>query len=272
MSTNYNNNSEEDNFLFGKNKELPFIVPQGYFDLFASQLINKIEALEELSEFETLASINKQTAFAVPENYFNGIENLLQDKNELAEFATLNKITKPVFKSLSADYANELNTDIIRKIEIADELKEYETLYAIDKQNIFTVATGYFDSIADDVKEKIYSDSHQKESIFERILKSVLKPKMAFAYSFVIILVTGSILYYKHNDHSETITQPSGDCKTLACLEKNEILNEKNVHQFDDDNLYEMVDVDQLDKQISGKIESDSVKVNKNDHIDSIGK
>jgi hypothetical protein len=64
----------------------------------------------------------------------------------------------------------------------------------------------------------------------------------------------------------------SGDCKTLACLEKNELLNEKNIRDFDEDNLYEMVDVEQLDKQISEKETSDSVNLNKNSLPDSTHK
>jgi hypothetical protein len=69
------NNIEEENFLFGKNKELPFIVPQGYFDSFTATLINKVEALEELGEFAMLLSIDKKVAFSVPENYFSSVEN-----------------------------------------------------------------------------------------------------------------------------------------------------------------------------------------------------
>lgn len=263
MSQDQNNIGEE-NFLFGKNKELPFVVPEGYFDLFTIKLINKIEALEELGEFATLSSIDKKVAFSIPENYFNSIENSLEEENELAAFSVLNSIPKPVLKPLSVQYIDELNACIIRKAEIADELKEYQTLYAIDKQNNFTVAPSYFDSVADDVKERIYANNDEKVSVFERILQTIFKPKVAFAYSIAILLIAGSAWYFNHD--SQTMIQgTSVDCKTLACLEKNELLNEKNVRDFDEDNLYEMVDVDQLNKQISGKTASDSVNVNKID-------
>lgn len=258
------NNIEEENFLFGKNKELPFIVPQGYFDSFATILINRIEAMEELNEFETLKSLDKKTAFSVPENYFNAIENGLEQENELAAFSVLNSIPKPQFKPLSAQYVDELNASVIRKAEIADEIKEYKTLYAIDKQNNFAVVPGYFDSIADEVKERIHSTATEQVSIFGRILQTIFKPKIAFAYSVVILLIAGSAWYFNRDTHT-MIQGSSGDCKTLACLEKNELINEKNVRDFDEDNLYEMVDVEQLDKQISGTTDKTSDSVNKKD-------
>jgi hypothetical protein len=256
------NSIEEENFLFGKNKELPFVVPGGYFESFAAILINKIEALEELREFATLSNIDKKTVFSVPENYFNSIENILEKESELEEFSVLNSISKQVLKPLSTQYTDELKASIIRKAKIADELKEYKTLYAIDKQNNFTVAPGYFDSVADDVKERVYANNDQKTSIFERILEIILKPKIAFAYSIAILLIAGSAWYFNRNTHT-MIEGSSGDCKTLACLEKNELLKEKNIRDFDEDNLYEMVDVEQLDKQLTGKTVSDSLKVNK---------
>ena len=258
------NNIEEENFLFGKNKELPFIVPQGYFDSFAAILINRIEAMEELTEFEILKSLDKKTAFSVPENYFNSIDNNLEQENELAAFSVLNSIPKPVLKPLSAQYTDELNISMMRKAEIADEIKEYKTLYAIDKQNSFTVAPGYFDSIADDVKERIHSTATENVSLFARILQIIFKPKIAFAYSIVILLISGSVWYFNRDTHT-MIQGSSGDCKTLACLEKNELINEKNVRDFDEDNLYEMVDVELLDKQISGKTVKTSNNLNKKD-------
>jgi len=51
---------------------------------------------------------------------------------------------------------------------------------------------------------------------------------------------------------------------TLACLEKNEILNEKNIQDFDDESLYEMVDEALLDEQLSeDETSEDSLNTNK---------
>jgi hypothetical protein len=266
------NNREEENFLFGKNKELPFVVPKGYFYSLTAIIINKIEALEELGEFETLKSLDKKNVFTIPENYFGSAEDTVADENELAAFSVLNSIAKPVLKPLSAQFTEELNASVIRKAEIADEIKEYKTLYAIDKQNSFAVAPGYFDSVADEVKERIYSGNEGKFSIFTIILQTILKPRVAIAYSFAILIIAGSVWYYNRETTYTMIQGGSGDCKTLACLEKNELLNEKNIRDFDEDNLYEMVDVEQLDKQISEKETSDSVNLNKNSLPDSTHK
>jgi hypothetical protein len=261
MSVNYNNHSEEENFLFGKNKELPFIVPNGYFDSLTAIIINKIEALKELAEFETLSGIDKKTAFSVPENYFNSVENVVETENELTAFSVLNSISKPEFKPLSNVYSDELKASIIKKSEIVDELKQYQTLYAIDKKNNFAVAPEYFDAVADAVKERLYATSN-KVSVFARILSSILKPKIAIAYSIAILLIAGGVWYFNRDSYT-MVKGTSVDCKTLACLEKNEILNEKNIPNFDDENLLDMVDVEQLDKQIS---DTDSVTVNNTIH------
>ena len=45
-----------------------------------------------------------------------------------------------------------------------------------------------------------------------------------------------------------------GDCKTLACLERQEILNNnKVISNFDEDQLMDLVDVKSLDKQLNSK-------------------
>ena len=54
----------------------------------------------------------------------------------------------------------------------------------------------------------------------------------------------------------------TNDCKTLACLERNEILNNnKVITNFDEDQLMDLVDVNTLNQQLNSKkekISSDS--------------
>jgi len=248
MSDNNLNNLglEEENYLFGKNKEVRFTTPAGYFHSLSDRIINKIEAAEEVSEFSILSSLDKQPIFGVPANYFTKAENEIEYKTELAELGELSKIDKPVLNSLQAEYFDSLKEKITRKVELQDELKEYATLYAMDKQLNFEVSVDYFDNVANRIKEKIHSTSQPKLSIIDRILFYVLKPKYSLAFGVVVIVGISSIIYF---NRPNTIIE-SGDCKTLACLEKREMLNEHTIREMDDDNLYEMVDVDKLDMQL----------------------
>ena len=260
MDKNNNIEMEDENFLFRKNKELPFITPSHYFDSLADRIINKVEAIEEVNEFGVLASLNKQPEFIVPENYFTKAENEIEHKAELAGLEELSKIPKPSLKPLSAEYFDSLKEKITNRVEIEDELKTYATLYSLDKQNAFEVSTDYFDTIADKVKERVHSTSRSRIPVLEQILQRFLKPKYSLAFGIAVIIGVGTIFYF-HNQ--ETII-PSGDCKTLACLEKREMLNDHTIREMDDDNLIDMVDVDKLDAQITKGIVKDSSVNNKN--------
>jgi hypothetical protein len=113
----------------------------------------------------------------------------------------------------------------------------------------------------DEVKEKIHTANQPIPTIFQTIFEQLslllFKPKMAFALSFVLVIGFTAIWYLNKNDSPIQ----TGDCKTLACLEKNELLNENNIRDFDDENLYDMVDEEMLDKQMSGEgTDKDSLK------------
>jgi len=252
MSNNYNNQNEEENFSFDKDKKNPFSMPDDYFNSFANKMKIKLELEEELKEFSVLASIPKQNTFALPQNYFAKAEIKLEHSLELQSYAVLNTIKKPELKTEAQEYF-ELNTQkTVNAIEIVEELKPYATLYSLDKQKAFAIPADYFDAVADRVKEKYYSLSVEKTSVFQQVLAFIFKPKVALAYSLVLIIGVASFFYF--NQTSTVI----GDCQTLACLEKKELLNEKNSTQFTEDDLYEMIDVDALDKQLNGETTPDN--------------
>ena len=258
MSENNNIEKDYENFLFGKNKEVPFIVPPHYFNSLEQRIINKIEAAEETSEFSILSNISKEKEFIIPENYFNDVENKIEYAIELSELGELSKIAKPALSELSPEYENSFRDRIINKIEFQEELKEFSTLYALDKQQNFEIHADYFDTVAANVKEKIHSKTNSGVSVLEEIAYFILKPTFRFAFGIVVITGIAAVFYLKNN----TAKINDGDCKTLACLEKREMLNEHTIRDMDDDNLYDMVDVDKLDKQITKGASADSSAVN----------
>ena len=280
MTTNYNNQSEEENFLFGKDKKNPFAVPQGYFESLSAKVLNKIEVEEELKQYAVLSALtppqpsllrqmlrinSERGPFIVPENYFIKNENLLEYRYELATFNALASIPKPVLKPLSEEYLDSLSAKILKQIEVADELKEYSMLSELQKEKVFVVAPDYFETIADKVKERYHSSKREKISVVEQVLSLLFKPKMAFAYSMVLIVGIGMFFFF-NKPNTVTIPAETGDCKTLACLERKELLNDHTIQNLDEENLYDLVDADQLDKQLSDT--KDSVATN----IDSVPK
>lgn len=254
-----NKNIEEGNYLFGDNKQVAFTMPTDYFNALEQRIINKIEAAEEASEFSILAGINKQNEFIIPDNYFAKAENILEHKVELEGLSELSKITKPVLKLFTSEYLNSLTETITNKITLQDELKEYATLYSLEKENAFAISADYFDTIADSVKEKVHSKSKVRISIIDNILAFIFKPKYSVAFGILVIIGVSSVIYF--NKNKTVITD--GDCKTLACLEKREMLNERTVREMDDENLYDMVDVDKLDEQLTKVMPVDSASVKK---------
>ena len=83
----------------------------------------------------------------------------------------------------------------------------------------------------------------------------VFKPKVAFAYTMVLLIGASAFFYLNQPDE---IINPA-DCKTLACLEKAELLRELKMTDLSDENLYELVDVDDLDEQLFGEEDLDGL-------------
>ncbi len=263
MSATNNDQFEEENFLFGKDKKNPFALPTDYFDSLSDKLINKIEIIQELEHYPSLSAVNQQLYFGLPQNYFIENENLLEYRYELSALNELSKISKPVLNPLTEGYLEALSNNVLKQIELADELKSYSVLAEIKKENAFAVDPDYFETVADNVKERYHSSNTPKISIVEQVLGLLFKPKMAFGYSIVLIVGMGLFFYF---NQTGTVVTPAdlGDCKTLACLERKELLNEHTIQNLDEENLYDLVDADQLGKQLSA---ADSLKNAKQDSL-----
>ena len=89
---------------------------------------------------------------------------------------------------------------------------------------------------------------------------------MAFSFGLVAI-VSLSVYFY---NATEPIIE-SGDCKTLACLERQEILsNTKAISNFDEEQLMDLVDVNSLNKQLNTVKEKDNTINKETLNLDSI--
>jgi hypothetical protein len=245
MKHHDDNLPEDPDFSFNKGEERPFGLPSDYFSSFEEKLKNKIEAENELSDFPVLSSIQKNPVFEVPGNYFSEAEKSLEYKTELAAYPVLESLSKPAFAALEEAYQTHLSESLSYKINLLDELKPYATLYGLDKINTFAVADTYFETVAERVKERIHSLNAERVSVWDKVWNAVFGGRTAWAFGLVFII--GLAFYF--NQKAELIPA-SSDCKTLACLERGEILNNKAITNFDEEQLMELVDVNSLGKQL----------------------
>lgn len=245
MENSYDNFSE-DNFLPGIGKENAFVQPKGYFESFYGKMMNRIEVEQELEEFKILSGLDRTLKFAIPQNYFEKLESILEYRYELSLFPGLQSIGKDDFEMPSANYFETLGKRIEEKIELSEELNEFKILSSLKKDSGFAVTPNYFETT--NTANFLNQTETPVISIFTRIKVVVLHPRMAYAAS--VILIAGLVMFWYLNK-SESGLKGRGDCLTLACLQKSELLNDKNINEFDDDNLYDMVDVDMLDKNVS---------------------
>ncbi len=266
MSKDLHNFENEPDLPLDNNGGNRFGLPSDYFASFEDKLRKKMELQDELNEYPALSFIQKNNVFVIPTNYFEENEKALEHKLELSAYDNLQNIKPVVVNELEVDYAAKLSASIKHKIELADELKLYKTLYTLDKVKSFSVPESYFESVAERVKSKIYSEKENKVPVLDLVLDFIFGKKIAFAFGLVTI-VTLSIYFYKSN---ETIID-SGDCKTLACLERQEILNNaKAISNFDEEQLMDLVDVNSLNKQLNSEKEKSTILTDEKLNIDSV--
>ena len=264
MKNNDYNLNDEPNLPLDNNGKSPFGLPEDYFSKFEDNLKKKIELENELQEFPVLSSIEKTKTFIVPSDYFISAENSLEYKAELESYSRVQSIEKLVFTNLEEDYKQQLELTINHKVEIVEELKPYQTLYSLDKLNSFTVSGNYFEGLAENVKNRIFSVNENKKSIIDIVLDVVFGKAMAFSFGLCLIIGL-SVFFYQAPDN----IIESSDCKTLACLERNEILNNnKVITNFDEDQLMDLVDVNTLNQQLN--LKKERVTSDSKQNMDSI--
>lgn len=247
MKHNDDNLPEDPGFSFNKGKDAPFGLPSDYFSSFEEKLKSRLEAEHELSGFPLLSSIKKDKVFEVPAGYFNEAEISLECKAELSAYPVLESLAKPEFAALEQDYEKELSESLSYKISVLDELKPYETLYGLDKTNAFAVATAYFETFAERVKDRIHTGNLERVSVWDTIWHALFGGRTAWAFGLALII--GLAFYFNRKPE---IVAETGDCKTLACLERDEILNNnKAISNFDEEQLMDLVDVNSLGKQLN---------------------
>ncbi len=254
-----NNINDDQNSPVDENGKKCFELPFNYFDSFESKLRQKLELENELQDYAILSSIQKINTFTLPKAYFSTLEAKLDFQTELVDYSTLQIYKSKLSFPNDPEYQELFENKLFQKMESINELKEYSLLFSIEKQNNFTFPDAYFENLTSLIKEKIYEF---KPSSFRNFYHFIFNKKMALSFSAITIIVLSWLLYPK----SKTETFIDTNCKTLACLEKQEILNNtKTISSFDDDQLIELVNIKKLDDQLNNTNKNET----KNSAVDS---
>jgi hypothetical protein len=254
MNNKQINSNDEPNLPFDKNERLSFGLPSQYFESFETKLNQKLEIENELNEFSVLSSIKKINTFSLPNNYFNSSKEKLELEAEFVEYKILKSLKSHLSFSNDLTYQEEFEINLLKKINYIDELKDFTVLFSIEKKNSFSYPELYFEHVSDLIKEKIHIT---KPSFIELLIDIIFTKKVALSFSAIAIIMLSWFLYTNH----KTENLIDSNCKTLACLEKQEILNHtKTISSFDDEQLIELVNLKKLNNQLNNHKNSDSEK------------
>lgn len=128
---------------------------------------------------------------------------------------------------------------ILKKIELESELEEFKVLSSIQKINSFDVPAGYFDASLEYLNNLRISLANKK-TFFTRLQEILFNPK--FSFSYILIFLVGLSFYYYFSENKKE----QNTCETLACIDKDEILNYALDLNIDQHQIEEWVSVDSL--------------------------
>lgn len=256
MKYNKDNFDDETKSPFDRNDRNSFGLPSDYFLSFEDKIKKRLELEQELDEFPLLSGINKRNTFLVPENYFLTQENRLEYISELSPYLKLSLIKKPVAAELDNDFTQSLKESIGYKITLAEELKAYSNLDNIDKENVFLIPENYFEGLALRIKDKLLIGKKSSVSILDRLVDLLFGRKIALSFAFLSILMFSVFIYRISKKNI-----PVQSCQTIACLEKQDILNNTSFIGFEEEELMDLVDVKGLSKQLQHEVkQTDSLQ------------
>jgi len=186
---------------------------------------------------------NNGEGFGVPGGYFGrsaaSIRNRIEWEGEHADFPVLLQSRKGDVFDVPAGYfaGNAARLENI----------PYPQLVSAGMKSGFVVPDNYF---AD--KSRLLKKSGNKKSA---IIISLFRSRFAVAAALVAVLA-GAWIYQVY------FRNAGNECKGIACVDRYDVARSKSIEMFDNDELYEMVDPQKLEKNLRGK--------EKNNRYDSI--
>jgi hypothetical protein len=221
-----------------------FGLPENYFHTSAQSIVNKIEWQDEHKIFPILVKLKSDTHFKIPQNYFNNSEIKL----ELIDFKILNSIYKINNFNVPSSYFedNEVKQFSTKMIDV--DLELFSKLNSIKKENNFKTNETYFT----DKKNKLTSTLVKKNKDAKIIRFNI--SKSIYAVAALLIIVLGLWMFSIYTAKSEF-----KDCGTLACVDKSDLIKSKQLENFDNEDLYEVVNSKTLEQNLE---QATNIKMN----------
>jgi hypothetical protein len=166
--------------LADMNIEIPYKVPQGYFEELASQVMLKI-AIEEKASVDPVLNINKENIYKVPQGYFEELASQVMLKIAIEEKASVDpvlNINKENIYQVPPGYFEGLAAQVILRIAI-EEKASADPVLNINNENIYEVPPGYFEGLAgtilNRIKETEATDAKEELELLSPALSQIEK-------------------------------------------------------------------------------------------------
>ncbi|MDP3556091.1 MAG: hypothetical protein Q8T03_01880 [Bacteroidota bacterium] len=241
-------NNENNNL---NNEPNNFGLPTEYFQYSANAIMNKIDWIEEHKAFSCLSQLKKESGFIVPETYFIAKEREI----ELIDFPILASIKKVNGFITPLNYFEELKEKQFAELLNDSERSSFsfEKLNAIPKQNNFKVDGNYFVNSENKITSLLLNKKSGK-------VINLFSSKIWYAAAALLTITLGLWIYSQYFK-----PEAVGDCGTLACIDKIDILKSKALENIDNEQLYELVDTEKLEEKLENKTNNKNNKNNKKD-------
>lgn len=248
--------NQEQNNQF-KNNEGSFGLPDDYFKKSTGSIMNRIEWEEEHKAYPNLIKLKDNSVFTIPSNYFVLNETLL----ELTDFPILKTISKTnSFKIPDAyfELAEVKELAVVIQGE-TNELAGFEKLGAVKKVNCFKVDEAYFE-----VNEKLLNTLLKPEKS-ARII-DLFFSRRSYIAAAMLITALGLWFYAIYIRPAQELK----DCGTIACVDRVDLMKNKNLENLDNDELYELIDAGELEKKLNKKDASPSINKQKDSSLNNL--
>jgi len=196
---------------------------------------------------------NDESSFGLPENYFQRSERSILNKAEwLDEHAELTRLSQLKTRLNSSYYGFDFPLDYFTTFHSRAELLPFSNLHLISKANNFKVPEGYFDELNSKlVLTSIQKTSKQNKGFSNHFFSknnhplSIARKRVSLAIAAVLLISFGFWIIQSTKQKIDL-----SECNSLACLEKQTILNNLNELNFENDELYELVNPQDLQEEL----------------------
>lgn len=153
-------------------------------------------------------------------------------------------ITKQNHFNVPENYFQKSALSIFNKIEWQEEHQEFPNLLKHKNSTVFGLPENYFE----ENEARLNTLLEPKTKVI-----SLFSHKMWYAAAATLVIALGFWAYDSYFSPAQKIE----DCKTLACVDQNDLLK-SNIDMLDYDDLYNMVDLSKLEQSLDSTLEEDS--------------